>query len=74
MEPYRWIADLSVIRAFESAALDLLDFYFTGDDYRYRIGTEAKRRFIADARGVQFWSLVQEKNLALGHHNGAENY
>jgi hypothetical protein len=35
-EPFRWLAGLSVIQAFESSTLDLHDFYFTGDDYRYR--------------------------------------
>ena len=45
-EPFRWIADVAVIEAFESGVLDLPDFYFTGDDYRYRFGPEAKRRFL----------------------------
>jgi CRISPR-associated protein Cas1 len=31
-EPFRWLVDLSVIHAFESGALDLRDFYFTGDE------------------------------------------
>ena len=35
-EPFRWLVDLSVIQAFESKTLELRDFYFTGDDYRYR--------------------------------------
>jgi hypothetical protein len=26
--------------------LDLPDFYFTGEDYRYRVNPEAKRRFL----------------------------
>jgi CRISPR-associated protein Cas1 len=30
-EPFRWLVDLSVIQAFESKALELHDFYFTGD-------------------------------------------
>jgi CRISPR-associated protein Cas1 len=34
------------MEAFESRALDLPDFYFTGDDYRYRFEAEAKRRFL----------------------------
>ena len=41
-----WLCDVTVIEAFESGALDLKDFYFTGDDYRYRIEVEAKRRFL----------------------------
>jgi CRISPR-associated protein Cas1 len=45
-EPFRWLVDLSVIQAFESGALDLKNFYFTGDDYRYRFEMEAKQRFI----------------------------
>ena len=46
MEPFRWLVDLSVIQAFESKTLELHDFYFTGDDYRYRFEAEAKQRFI----------------------------
>jgi len=30
----------------ESRALDMKDFYFLGDDYRYHIEVEAKRRFL----------------------------
>jgi CRISPR-associated protein Cas1 len=45
-EPFRWIADVAVMDAFESGALDLPDFYFTGDDYRYRFEPEAKERFL----------------------------
>jgi len=35
-EPFRWIADVTVMEAFESGVLDLPDFHFTGDDYKYR--------------------------------------
>ena len=45
-EPFRWIADVSVVEAFESGALKLRNFYFTGDDYRYRFEVDAKQRFI----------------------------
>jgi len=45
-EPFRWLGDVTTIEAFESGALDLKDFYFLGDDYRYHIETDAKRRFL----------------------------
>jgi CRISPR-associated protein Cas1 len=45
-EPFRWIADVAVMDAFESQVLTLPDFYFTGDDYRYRFEPEAKERFL----------------------------
>jgi CRISPR-associated protein Cas1 len=45
-EPFRWLVDVSVIVAFESGVLDLPNFYFTGDDYRYHFEPEAKQRFI----------------------------
>lgn len=45
-EPFRWLADVTTIEAFESNALDMKDFYFMGDDYRYHIEVEAKRRFL----------------------------
>jgi len=35
-EPFRWMGGLAVMEAFESGVLDLPDFYFTADDYRYR--------------------------------------
>jgi len=45
-EPFRWLGDITTIEAFESGALDMKDFYFMGDDYRYRIEIEAKRHFL----------------------------
>lgn len=45
-EPFRWLGDVTTIEAFESGVLDLKDFYFTGDDYRYRIEVEAKKHFL----------------------------
>jgi CRISPR-associated protein Cas1 len=45
-EPFRWISDLVVLEAFQSGTLDLPDFYFLGDDYRYRFEIEAKQRFL----------------------------
>ena len=45
-EPFRWLADVAVMDSFESRVLNLPDFYFTGDDYRYRFEPEAKRRFL----------------------------
>jgi len=45
-EPFRWLSDVTTIEAFESGALDMKDFYFTGDDYRYHVETDAKRRFL----------------------------
>jgi len=45
-EPFRWLGDVTTIEAFESSALDMKDFYFTGDDYSYRIEIDAKRHFL----------------------------
>ena len=45
-EPFRWLCDVTTIEAFESGTLDMKDFYFMGDDYRYHIELEAKRRFL----------------------------
>jgi CRISPR-associated protein Cas1 len=63
-EPFRWIADLTVMEAFDSGILDLPDFYFTGDDYRYRFEQEAKERFLNLLRD-QFNSGVMYKGRAL---------
>ncbi len=77
-EPFRWLADVSVIQAFESGVLDLPDFNFTGDDYRYRFEPEAKHRFIGILRerfnsGVHYngrvlkWdTIIEQKAIELG--------
>ena len=62
-EPFRWIADVSVMDAFESGVLDFPDFYFTGDDYRYRFDPEAKQRFLELLR-ERFNSAVRCKGRA----------
>jgi hypothetical protein len=63
-EPLRWVADVAVMEAFESGVLDLPDFYFTGDDYRYRFEPEAKQRFLELLR-ERFNSRVRYKDRAL---------
>jgi CRISPR-associated protein Cas1 len=77
-EPYRWLVDVSVIRAFESGVLDLPDFYFTGDDYRYHIDVEAKRRFMnllqeqfnagirCNGRVLKWDTVIEQKAKHLG--------
>jgi CRISPR-associated protein Cas1 len=63
-EPFRWLADVTVMDAFESRMLDLPDFYFTGDDYRYRFEPVAKERFL-DLLRERFNSGVMYKGHAL---------
>jgi CRISPR-associated protein Cas1 len=63
-EPFRWIADVTVMDALESGILDLPDFYFTGDDYRYRFDPEAKHRFL-DLLRESFNSGVRYRERAL---------
>jgi len=77
-EPFRWIADVAVDEAIELGVLDLPDFYFTGDDYRYRFETEAKRRFLRALRerfnvGVRYngrrlrWdTVIEQEAVGLG--------
>jgi CRISPR-associated protein Cas1 len=60
-EPFRWLVDLSVIQAFESKTLELRDFYFTGDNYRYRFESDAKQRFI---------DLIRERFNSGASHKG----
>jgi CRISPR-associated protein Cas1 len=79
-EPFRWLIDLTVMRAFESGRLDVPHFYFTGDDYRYRFEPEAKRRFVEILReqfnsGVEYngrvlkWdTVIEEKASELGRY------
>ena len=80
MEPFRWLVDLSVIQAFESKILAVHDFYFTGDDYRYRFEHDAKVRFNdilheQSNSGVKYkgrvlkWdTMIQEKTSELGRY------
>ena len=70
-EPFRWIIDLTIMQAFESRALDVHHFYFTGDDYRYRFEEEAKRRFI-DLLREQFNSGVIYKCRVLKWNTAIE--
>lgn len=79
-EPFRWLVDLTVIQAFESKTLDLSDFYFTGDDYRYKFEPEGKQRLIDRLRerfnsGVDYkghmmkWdTVIQEKTSELARY------
>jgi CRISPR-associated protein Cas1 len=71
-EPFRWIADVTVIEAFESGVLDLPDFYFTGDDYRYRFEVEGKGRFLDLVRerfnsGVTWKDRVMKWDSVIEH-------
>jgi CRISPR-associated protein Cas1 len=77
-EPFRWIADVAVMEAFESGVLDLPDFYFTGDDYRYRLEREAKQRFLEllrerfnsgvtyKGRSLKWDTVIEQKTIEMG--------
>ena len=79
-EPFRWLVDMTVIKAFESKTLDLDDFYFTGDDYRYKFEPEAKQRLIDclrerfnsgvayKGRVVKWDTIIQEKTGEVGRY------
>ena len=79
-EPYRWIADVAVMDAFESRLLDLPDFYFRGDGYRYRFEPEAKHRFLDllreqfnsavryEGRAFKWDTVIEQKALELGRY------
>jgi len=84
-EPFRWIADVTVMEAFESRVLDLPDFYFTGDDYRYRFEPEAKRRFLDllrewfnspvryKGRALKWDTLIEQKTVEFGRYLSGRN-
>jgi CRISPR-associated protein Cas1 len=79
-EPFRWISDVAVVEAFESKVLDLPDFYFMGDDYRYRFEIEAKRRFLDllrerfntgakyNGRVLKWDTIIERKAAELGRY------
>ncbi len=54
-----------MIQAFEAETLKLSNFYFTGDDYRYRFEPDTRQRFIDLIRerfnaGVAYNGMVQK--------------
>jgi CRISPR-associated protein Cas1 len=63
-----------------SGVLDLPDFYFTGDDYRYRFEPEAKQRFLGllrerfntrircNGRGLKWDTAIEQKATELGKY------
>ena len=77
-EPFRWLVDLCVIQAFQDSALNVSDFAWDRDDYRYRIETEGRRRFLSILRetfnsGIRYggqvlkWdTVIEEKANELG--------
>jgi CRISPR-associated protein Cas1 len=79
-EPFRWIADVAVVDVFELGVLDLPDFYFTGDDYRYRFQQDAKQRFLDllrerfnsvvryNGRALKWDTVIEQKTVELGRY------
>jgi hypothetical protein len=77
---FRWLADVTVMDAFESGGLDLPDLYFTGDDYRYRFEAQSKQGFLGLLRecfnrGARYnshrlrWdTVIEEKAVELGRY------
>lgn len=64
----------------ESKVLDLRDFYFNGDDYRYRFELEAKLRFIHllreqfnlgvtyKSRVLKWVTVIEQRTVELGRY------
>jgi GNAT superfamily N-acetyltransferase len=71
---------MAVVDAFESGIVDLPDFYFTGDDYRYRFEPEAKQRFLDllrerfnsgvsyKGRALKWDTVIEQKTVELGRY------
>jgi hypothetical protein len=69
-----------VVEAFESGVLDLPDFYFTGDDYRYRFEPGAKEKFLGllrerfnsgakyNGRALKWDTVIEQKMVELGRY------
>ena len=74
------MADVAVVEAFELGVLGLPDFYFTGDDYRYRFDPEAKQRFLDllrerfnsgvryNGRALKWDTVIEQKTIELGRY------
>jgi CRISPR-associated protein Cas1 len=77
-EVFRWLIDVLVIEAFESGVLELRDFYFTGDDYRYHFDVSAKQHFVDllreqfnsgtayRGRLLKWGTVIEQKAIELG--------
>jgi CRISPR-associated protein Cas1 len=63
-EPFRWLVDLVVMKAFESGLLDKSDFFFSESDYRLGFMMEAKGQYL-DLLRERFNSGVQYKGRLL---------
>jgi hypothetical protein len=73
------------MEAFESGLLDIPNFYFTGDDYRYRFETEARERFLDllreryntgaryMRRNVKWDTVIEHKAVELGRYLGGRS-
>jgi hypothetical protein len=84
LKPFGWMGDVTVMEAFESGVLDLPDFYFTGDDYRYRFEPEARHRFLDLLRehfnmGAKYngyalkWdTVIEQKTIEFGRYLNSE--
>jgi CRISPR-associated protein Cas1 len=80
MEPFRFLVDVAVMRAFESGRLSPSDFFFSEHDYRYHFQLEAKGRFLDVLRetfnsGIKYkgrvlkWdTVIQTKAAELARH------
>lgn len=79
-EPFRFLVDLTVVKAFESGWLNVGDFEFTRDDYLYRLRFEAKERFLLllrqrfnsgveyGGRTLKYDTLIEEKAVELARY------
>jgi hypothetical protein len=76
---------VAVMDSFESRVLDLPDFYFMGDDYRYRFEPEAKQRFLGllqmrfnsavsyNGRAFKWDTVIEQKTVELGRYLAGRN-
>jgi len=74
-----------VKEAFESGVLDMPDFYFTGDDYRYRFEQDSKERFLGllrdrfnsgvlyKGRALKWDTIIEQKTVELGGYLGGRS-
>jgi hypothetical protein len=79
------MGDVAVMEAFESRVLDLPDFYFTGDDYRYRFEPEARERFLGllrerfnskakyNGHALKWDTVIEQKTVEFGRYLAGRN-
>ena len=71
---YLSVEIITLVEAFESGVLDLHDFYFAGNDYRYRFDVDAKQLFINLFRLETYSKFFDDISRGIPHRTASTPY